>query len=96
MGDGSPRCLLCARGPSDAGTSTDWDLHLASLSALMSPPPGAAVSLRSSISEEMYERPASGRQRKWLPWAGADLAVGPARRKRTNVGSGELQEEDPY
>ena len=72
VGDGSPRCLLCARGPGDADTGTDQDLHHASLSALMSQPPGAAVSLRSSISEETYERPAHGGKRKWLAWAGHD------------------------
>lgn len=69
VGDGSPRCLLCGRGP-DAGAGIDWDLHLASISALMSQPPGSAVSLRSPISDEMYERPARGPQRRWLPWAG--------------------------
>ncbi len=82
-GDGE-RCLLCGRGPSDAGAGTDWDLHLASLSALMRQPPGLVVSLRSSISEEMYERPEHGRKRKWLPWAGADVAYEPPRRKRRN------------
>ncbi len=71
-GDGE-RCLLCGRGPSDAGAGIDWDLHFASISALMKQPPGAAVSLRSSISDEMYERPARGGKRKWMAWAGADL-----------------------
>jgi len=71
-GDGE-RCLLCGRGPSDAGAGTDRDLHLASISALMCQPPGLAVSLRSSISDEMYERSAHGVKRKWLPWAGYDL-----------------------
>lgn len=41
----------------------------------MSAPPGSAVSLRSPISDETYERPAAGRRRKWLPWAGADVAM---------------------
>lgn len=81
-GDGE-RCLLCGRGP-DAGAGIDWDLHLASISALVREPPGAAVSLRSSISEEMYERPRRGVKRKWLPWAGADVAYEPPRRRRPN------------
>jgi hypothetical protein len=40
----------------------------------MAAPPGSAVSYRSRISDEQYERPGSGRGRgrKWLPWSGFD------------------------
>ena len=63
------RCLLCGRGPANGNDYEPDPLFV----ALMTEPPGSLPSLRSHISEEMYDRPnARGRQAKWLAWEGWD------------------------
>ena len=77
FGDGSPRCLLCGRGPAEAvGTANDF--YLADLAAMMRAPPGSSGSLmRSCIDESEYERPKRPgvRSRKWLAWEGYEATA---------------------